>query len=56
MKASTAAPEEIRRTKSDYLLFLPWKLRDKIAAQMSFIREWGGRFTVPTPKPKILGL
>jgi len=56
MKASTAAPEEIRRAESDYLLFLRCKLRDKIAAQMSFVREWGGQFSLPTPKPKILGL
>jgi SAM-dependent methyltransferase len=48
------APEEIRRTKPDYLLLLPWNLKDEITAQMSYIREWGGQFIVPIPRPQIL--
>jgi hypothetical protein len=50
------SPDEIRKTRPDYLLILPWNLRDEIAAQMSYIREWGGQFIVPIPKPQILSL
>jgi 2-polyprenyl-3-methyl-5-hydroxy-6-metoxy-1,4-benzoquinol methylase len=50
------APEEIRRTKPDYLLILPWNLKDEITSQMSYVREWGGQFIVPIPKPKILSV
>ncbi|MEY6432062.1 class I SAM-dependent methyltransferase [Thioalkalicoccus limnaeus] len=48
------APEKIRQTRPDYLLILPWNLRDEIVAQNDFIREWGGRFIVPIPEPEIL--
>jgi len=43
-------PEQIRETKPDYVLILPWNLRDEIMQQLQFIREWGGRFVVPIPK------
>jgi SAM-dependent methyltransferase len=47
-------PEQIRKTKPDYVFILPWNLKDEITAQMSFIREWGGQFIVPIPRPRIL--
>ena len=37
-------PERIRETKPDYLLILPWNLKDEIMQQNAFIREWGGQF------------
>ena len=43
------APEAIAEEKPDFVLILPWNLRDEIAAQMAFIRDWGGRFVVPIP-------
>lgn len=46
-------PERIRETKPDYLLLLPWNLREEIMQQMSYIREWGGEFVVPIPETKI---
>ena len=47
------SPDRIRETKPDYLLILPWNLKDEIIAQMSYIREWGGRFIVPIPEVKV---
>ena len=47
------APERISITKPDYVLILPWNLKDEITAQMSMIREWGGRFVVPIPRAEI---
>ncbi|MBA3966848.1 MAG: class I SAM-dependent methyltransferase [Nitrospirales bacterium] len=44
------APEKIRQTHPDYLLILPWNLREEVMQQMSFIREWGGKFVVPIPE------
>jgi hypothetical protein len=44
------APERIAETKPDYVLILPWNLRDEIAEQMAVVREWGGRFLVPIPR------
>ena len=46
-------PEHIRQTRPDYVLILPWNLRDEVMQQMAFIREWGGKFVVPIPEVKV---
>ena len=46
--------EHIRETKPDYLLVLPWNLKDEIVQQMSYIREWGGAFILPIPEVTIV--
>ncbi len=46
-------PEKIRESKPDYLLLLPWNLKDEIMQQMAYIREWGGQFVVPIPSVKV---
>lgn len=46
-------PERIRETRPDYLLILPWNIRDEIVQQMSHIREWGGKFVVPIPEVQV---
>jgi hypothetical protein len=46
-------PERIRETKPDFLLILPWNLKDEIIKQNAFIREWGGKFVVPIPEVHI---
>jgi SAM-dependent methyltransferase len=46
-------PDRIRETKPDYVVILPWNLKDEIMEQLRFIREWGGRFVVPIPKVAI---
>ena len=43
------APERIRETRPDYVLILPWNLRDEIVSQLEDIREWGGQAFVPIP-------
>src|SRR5688572_3589264 len=45
-------PERIRQTEPDYVLILPWNLRDEVMQQMSCVREWGGQFVVPIPELK----
>ena len=47
-------PERIREVKPDYVLILPWNLKDEIMAQLSYIREWGGKYVIPIPKVAIL--
>ncbi len=46
-------PDRIRETKPDYVIILPWNLKDEIMQQMGFIREWGGKFVVPIPKLEV---
>lgn len=47
-------PEKIAETKPDYLLILPWNLKDEIIGQMSFIRDWGGQFVILIPEVDII--
>ena len=46
-------PDRIRETKPDYVVILPWNLKDEIMEQLQYIREWGGKFVVPIPKVAI---
>jgi SAM-dependent methyltransferase len=46
--------DAIDRVKPDYILILPWNLRDEIVDQMSSIRDWGGKFVVPIPTLEIV--
>ncbi len=48
------SPDKISETKPDYVLILPWNLKDEIAAQMAHISEWGGRFVVAIPGIEVL--
>ncbi len=46
-------PEKILETRPEYVLILPWNLKDEIMEQMASIRGWGGRFVVPIPEVTI---
>lgn len=46
-------PSKIQETKPDYVLILPWNVKDEIMEQMSSIREWGGQFIVPIPEVRV---
>ena len=47
-------PDKVRETRPDYLLVLPWNLRDEIIGQMAHIREWGGKFVLPIPEVRVV--
>ena len=47
-------PDRIRVTRPDYVLILPWNLKDEVRRQMAYIAEWGGRFVVPIPRVDII--
>lgn len=39
--------------RPDYVLMLPWNLKDEIAAQLQYIKDWGGKFIVALPKIEV---
>lgn len=47
-------PSKVVSTKPDYLFILPWNLKDEIIEQMSFIREWGGKYVIPIPDIEVI--
>lgn len=48
------APDKLAATKPNYVLILPWNIKDEVMAQMAHVREWGGRFVVPIPEVQVL--
>lgn len=46
-------PDKIRETRPDYVVIMPWNLKEEIHQQLSFIREWGGQFVVFIPKVEV---
>jgi SAM-dependent methyltransferase len=46
-------PDVIKQHKPDYILILPWNIKDEIVEQLSYVRGWGGKFIVPIPTAAI---
>ena len=47
-------PEHLAETKPDYVLVLPWNLKDEISKQLEYVRSWGGRLVFPIPALEIV--
>jgi hypothetical protein len=47
-------PEAIETERPDFVVILPWNLREEIMQQLALIRDWGGRFIVPIPWPDVV--
>jgi 2-polyprenyl-3-methyl-5-hydroxy-6-metoxy-1,4-benzoquinol methylase len=47
-------PDRIRTTRPDYVLILPWNIKDEVIDQIGYIREWGGKFAVPIPELTVI--
>jgi SAM-dependent methyltransferase len=48
------APERLAQTRPDYVLVLPWNLRQEIGSQLGYVRSWGGRLVFPIPELEIV--
>lgn len=46
-------PDAIRERRPDIVLILPWNIMEEIMQQLSYIREWGGRFAARSPELRI---
>ena len=50
------APERLAETRPDYILVLPWNLREEISRQLSYAGSWGGRLVFPIPELQIVSV
>jgi len=48
------APERLAQTKPDYVLVLPWNLREEISRQLSYVGSWGGKLVFPIPELEVV--
>ena len=46
--------DAIDAAQPDYILILPWNLKQEIVEQMRHVGKWGGKFIVPIPEIAIL--
>jgi hypothetical protein len=46
-------PATLAETRPDYVLVLPWNLRDEISEQLDYVRSWGGRLVFPIPELEV---
>jgi hypothetical protein len=44
------APERIAETRPDYIVILPWNLKEEIVSQLEYVRQWGAQFVIPIPR------
>jgi ABC-type Fe3+-hydroxamate transport system substrate-binding protein len=48
------SPEKIEETKPDYIIILPWNIKEEIISQMNYVREWGGKFITLIPNIEVI--
>ncbi|MBP1157796.1 MULTISPECIES: class I SAM-dependent methyltransferase [unclassified Paenibacillus] len=48
------SPDQLKETKPDFILILPWNLKDEIMEQLAYVREWGCKFILPIPKLMVI--
>ena len=44
----------LKHDKPDFVIILPWNLKDEIISQLAYVKEWGGKFVIPVPALHIL--
>ena len=44
----------LKDAKPDFVIILPWNLKDEIIQQLSYINDWGGKFVIPIPALQII--
>jgi hypothetical protein len=54
MRIPVHSPERIAEDRPDYVLVLPWNLRDELLEQLSYVRAWGGKLVFPIPQLEVL--
>ena len=48
------SPEHLAETRPDYILVLPWNLKDEISQQLEYVRSWGCRLVFPIPELELV--
>lgn len=48
------SPSKIKDEKPDYIIILPWNLKEEIISNLEFTKEWGAKFIIPIPNFSIV--
>jgi hypothetical protein len=44
----------LKEAKPDFVILLPWNLKDEIVEQLKYIRDWKGKFVIPVPELELI--
>jgi hypothetical protein len=47
-------PDALADARPDWILVLPWNLKDEIVGQLAYARDWGARFVTPIPEVAVI--
>lgn len=47
-------PDQIKYDRPEYILILPWNIKNEIMEQLSYVKEWGGKFIIPIPTVEVI--
>ena len=47
--------EKLGTARPDFIVILPWNLRDEVTSQLAYVSAWGGRFVTAVPELRIWG-
>lgn len=45
---------ELKKAQPDFVIILPWNLKEEITRQLAYIKDWGGKFVIPIPQLEII--
>lgn len=48
-------PEQLARTRPDYVVLMPWNLKEELCEQLTYVKDWGGKLVVFIPQVEVLG-
>lgn len=48
------SPEKLAQTRPEYILILPWNLKEEIISQLTYTKEWGAKFILPVPEVEVI--
>jgi len=44
----------VKKDKPNYIIILPWNIKQEVIQQLDYIRDWGGKFVTSVPSLEIL--
>ena len=47
-------PDQLRASRPDIVIIMPWNIRDEVVEALSYIGEWGGQFAIFIPQLELL--
>jgi len=44
----------LKQAKPDFVIIFPWNIKEEVMKQLSYIKEWNGKFVIPIPQLEVI--